>query len=139
MADMKLHKLIAEINFNEKQVSDWSGEEHANFLFNILDILLVYVDSEVELNPNDFEIQKFYRTRAAINDSLTAVSNLITNAPYSKLQETRIISKKNLEVLEARCYRLDEMIERLKDFTLGSEVKMQKTKSALEQVNERLQ
>lgn len=133
---MKLHELIAEINFQEKQVSDWSGEEHANLLFNILEVLMVYVDAEVESNPNDFEIQKFYKARAVINISLTAISNLITNAPYSKLQDTRIISKRNLEVLEERWNRNYLMLQKLNDFILGSEAKMQKTKSAIEQVNE---
>ena len=95
---------------------------------------LIFV--EVESNPNDFEIQKFYKARAVINISLTAISNLITNAPYSKLQDTRIISKRNLEVLEERWNRNYLMLQKLNDFILGSEAKMQKTKSAIEQVNE---
>jgi len=139
MVDMKLHELIAEINFQEKQVSDWSGEEHANLLFNILDILMAYIDAEVELNPNDFETQKFHNTRTVINESLVAVSNLIANAPYSKLQDTRIISKQNLEGLEEIWSRNYLMLERFSDFSHALEKKMDLTKNALEQVNERLQ
>ena len=136
---MKLHELIAEIDFQEKQVSDWSGEEHANLLFNILEVLMVYVDAEFESNPNDFEIQKFHNTRTVINESLIAISNLIANAPYSKLQDTRIISKQNLEGLEEIWSRNYLMLERLSDFSLAAEKKMNLTKNALEQVNERLQ
>lgn len=139
MVDMKLHELIAEINFQEKEVSDWSGEEHANLLFNVLYILMAYVDAEVEAHPNDFEIQKFYRARATIEMSLTAISNLIANAPYSKLQDTRIISKRNLEMLEEGFYKTQIMFDRLKEGANGTEVRIQKTKSALEQINERLQ
>jgi hypothetical protein len=139
MVDMKLHELIAEINFQEKQVSDWSGEEHANLLFNVLDILMAYVDAEVELNPTDFETQKFYRARTTIEMSLTAISNLIANAPYSKLQDARIISKRNLEVLEEKFNQTQMMFDRLKDCSIATEMRIQKTKVALEQVNERLQ
>jgi hypothetical protein len=136
---MKLHEIIAEINFSEKQVSDWSGEEHANLLFNVLDILMAYVDAEVELNPNDFETQKIYRTRATIEMSLTAISNLIANAPYSKLQDTRIISKRNLEILEETWNQNYIMLERLKEFSHSSENKMDITKNILERINQRLQ
>ena len=139
MADMKLHKLIAEINFQEKQVSDLSGEEHANLLLNVLEILMGYVDAEVDANPNDFQIQEFYKTRGAIYNSLTAISNLIANAPYSKLQDTRIISKRNLEVLEEKFNQTQMMFDRLKDCSIATEMRIQKTKIALEQVNERLQ
>ena len=136
---MKLHEIIAEINFNGKQVSDWSGEEHAYLLLNVLEVLMAYIDAEVELNPNDFEIQKFYKTRAGIYEALTAISNLITNAPYSKLQDTRIISKRNLEVLEEKFNSTQIMFDRLKEGSNGTEMGIQKTKNALEQVNERLQ
>jgi len=139
MVDMKLHELIAEIDFNQKQVLDWSGEEHANLLFNVLDILMAYIDAEVELNPNEFETQKFYRARGTIDMSLTAISNLIANAPYSKLQDTRIISKRNLEVLEGKFNQTQMMFDRLKDCSIATEMRIQKTKVALEQVNERLQ
>lgn len=139
MVDMKLHELIAEINFQEKQVSDLSGEEHANLLLNVLEVLMGYVDAEVDANPNDFQIQEFYKTRGAIYNSLTAISNLIANAPYSKLQDTRIISKRNLEVLEEKFNQTQMMFDRLKDCSISTEMRIQKTKSALEQVNERLQ
>ena len=139
MVDMKLHELIAEINFQEKQVSDWSGEEHANLLLNVLDILMAYVDAEIELNSNDFETQKFHRARTTIEMSLTAISNLIVNAPYSKLQDTRIISKQNLEVLEEKFTETQIMFDRLKDCSIATEMRIQKTKIALDQVNERLQ
>jgi hypothetical protein len=139
MADMKLHELIAEINFQEKQVSDLSGEEHANLLLDVLEVLMGYVDAEVDANPNNFQIQEFYKTRGAIYNSLTAISNLIANAPYSKLQDTRIISKRNLEMLEEGFYKIQIMFDRLKEGANGTEVRIQKTKSALEQVNERLQ
>jgi len=136
---MKLHELIAEINFQEKQVSDLSGEEHANLLLDVLEVLMGYVDAEVDANPNNFQIQEFYKTRGAIYNSLTAISNLIANAPYSKLQDTRIISKRNLEMLEEGFYKIQIMFDRLKEGANGTEVRIQKTKSALEQVNERLQ
>lgn len=136
---MKLHELIAEINFQEKQVSDWSGEEHANLLLNVLEVLMGYVDAEAHANPNDFQIQEFYKTRGAIYNSLTAISNLIANAPYSKLQDTRIISKGNLEVLEEKFNQTQMMFDRLKDCSIATEMRIQKTKIALEQVNERLQ
>ena len=139
MADMKLHELIAEINFQEKQVSDLSGEEHANLLLNVLEVLMGYVDAEVDANPNDFQIQEFYKTRGAIYNSLTAISNLIANAPYSKLQDTRIISKRNLEVLDEKFNQTQMMFDRLKDCSIATEMRIQKTKIALEQVNERLQ
>jgi hypothetical protein len=139
MADMKLHELIAEINFQEKQVSDLSGEEHANLLLDVLEVLMGYVDAEVDANPNNFQIQEFYKTRGAIYNSLTAISNLIANAPYSKLQDTRIISKRNLEVLEERFYKTQTMFDRLKECSIATEMRIQKTKIALEQVNERLQ
>jgi hypothetical protein len=139
MADMKLHELIAEINFQEKQVSDLSGEEHANLLLDVLEVLMGYVDAEVDANPNNFQIQEFYKTRGAIYSSLTAISNLIANAPYSKLQDTRIISKRNLEVLEEKFNQTQMMFDRLKDCSIATEMRIQKTKIALEQVNERLQ
>lgn len=139
MGHMKLHQLISELNFQQTQVSDWSGEGHANLLLNVLEVLMAYVDAEVDANPNDFQIQEFYKTRGAIYNSLTAISNLIANAPYSKLQDTRIISKRNLEVLEEKFNQTQMMFDRLKDCSIGTEMRIQKTKSALRQVNERLQ
>lgn len=136
---MKLHELIAEINFREKQVSDLSGEEHANLLLDVLEVLMAYVDAEVDSNPNDFQIQEFYKTRGTIYNSLTAISNLIANAPYSKLQDTRIISKRNLEMLDEKFNKSQIMFDRLKECSNATELRIQKTKSALEQVNERLQ
>ena len=49
---MKLREIIELISIQEKKISNWSGDEHAN---------------------------------------------LIANEPYSKLQDTRIISKRNLD------------------------------------------
>ena len=102
-------------------------------------VILKFDVDEAFKNPNDFEIQKFYKTRAGIYEALTAISNLITNAPYSKLQDTRIISKRNLEVLEEKFNSTQIMFDRLKEGSNGTEMGIQKTKNALEQVNERLQ
>ena len=90
---------------------------------------------EIDLKPfNDRFLFAEY-----IYNSLTAISNLIANAPYSKLQDTRIISKRNLEVLEEKFNQTQMMFDRLKDCSIATEMRIQKTKIALEQVNERLQ
>lgn len=136
---MKLHKFIAEINLQEKQVSDLSGEEHANLLFNILELLMSYIDDEVISNKNDFDIQKVNKARYVVHESITLILNLISNAPYSKLHDTRVISKKNLDYLEEMWTQNYIMLDRLKEFCRASERRMDDTKSALEQVNERLQ
>ncbi len=35
-------------------------------LLDVLEVLMAYVDAEVDSNPNDFQIQEFYKTRGAI-------------------------------------------------------------------------
>jgi hypothetical protein len=123
---------------NSKDPEIWSGEEHANFILRLSEAILEILKAQEFQGKYNLNQDTTEKIEIIFKKSLNQISKLLATAPYSSLENTKLISKKNLDEITNKLSHAKMYSDRLTDISNKLENESQKLKEKINYVDELL-
>ena len=130
--------MINAVINNPKDPTIWTGEEHSIFILKLLEAIIDILRVQEVQNKFNLNQEITEKIEVILKKSLNEISKLLANAPYSSLENTKLISKKNLDEILYKLSTAKMYSDRLIDISNKLENESQKLKDKINYIDDLL-